>query len=1015
MLKKTVLVHALALAFGGMALTVGVVQPAMAQSNASGSVFGKVSAGSGDTVVLKNNGTNASRSTAVDATGNFRVTSMPIGTYTVTLMKGGQAVGTTQVEVLAGLGAEAAFAGSSVQTVQVTARRARIDVSSSVNGATFTARELDKLPIGRSVDSIIQLAPNTTRSDPSYGAGASFAGGAATENAYYINGMTVTNPLTGLGAMELPFGAIAQAQVLTGGYGVEFGRSIGGVVNITTKSGTNTWEAGAYASIAPASTRAKYRDQYYANTGAFPDTDNTLYLRRSQNELTQKQYSAYVGGPLIKDTLFGFVSLEQSKNDEHRVVGATNSTTLGTSGWRDAQTKNNRYYGKLDWNINDNHRLEFTTIGDLPQSDFAYRSYNYATGAVGATVNSANHQEFGPAQYNGGKLNSLRYVGNITDNLTINGLYGKVKSEHIYQPTGYDPTLAQVSAATANRYPGFNYVAGQKTTGTIPLSGSSDEVESKRLDLEYKMGAHTLRGGLDNNKIVTKDAGVGYAGGSLWQYQKTTNVTTPLVVSGGVLPAPLNTYGGIAAEGYYVRNIVYQTYSNAFAGQDAQYLEDRWQATKDLLVTFGVRREGFYNANQNGDKYIEMKNQWLPRLNASWDVNGDSSFKVYGSAGRYTVPIPSSVALRGANGSIYTFQYFTYTGTDANGLPTGTTQLTQPVSNNNEYGQAKDPKTVAAQGMKPAYQDEITLGFDRQLTPDYTFGVMFTYRKLRSTLDDTCDPRPFDAYAARNNIDTSNYAGFGCATFNPGEDNNFLVDYAGNGTYTNVHLSKADLGFDKPTRSYAALDFTLEHPYRNGWWARVTYTLSRNKGNTEGQTLSDTSTAQADVAATQTWDYPEQMIGANGLLPNDRTHQIKAFGFYDITPEWTVGGNLLLASGRPRSCFGTDPLHRGGDYSSAAHYCFGDIAENNVLSPRGSLGRLGWEKTMDLNLVYKPKFVQGLALRMDIYNVFNSQTVTKVDEEYNSDSARVATYELPTYFTAPRSMRFSAEYNYKFK
>ncbi|RYE70282.1 MAG: TonB-dependent receptor [Oxalobacteraceae bacterium] len=1016
MLKKSVLVHALALAFGGIALTVGVVQPAMAQSNAAGSVYGKIGAGSGDTVVLKNNGTNATRTSTVDAGGSFRVTSLPIGTYTVTLTKGGNTVGTTQVEVLAGQGVEAAFAGATggVQTVQVSARRSRIDVSSSANGATFTARELEKLPIGRSVDAIIQLAPNTTRSDPSYGGGASFAGGAATENAYYINGMVVTNPLTGLGASELPFGAIAQAQVLTGGYGAEFGRSIGGVVNLTTKSGTNNWEVGGFASITPSKTRAKYRDQYYANTGAFPDTDNSLYLKRSDNEVSQKQVSAYAGGPLIKDTLFGFVALEQTKGDSHQVVGATNSTTLGTSGWRDAETDTKRYYGKLDWNINDNHRLEFTSIGDLPQSDYSYRSYNYATGAVGSTVNSSIHQEFGPAQSNGGKLNSLRYVGNITDDLTINALYGKMKSDHIYEPTGYDATLPQVSAAANNRYPGFNYVSGQKVTGTIPLSGSSDELISKRLDLEYKLGAHTLRAGLDNNKIVTQDAGVGYAGGSLWQYQKTTNVTRPLTVSGGVLPAALNTYGGIAAQGYYVRNIVYQTYSNAFAGQDAQYLEDRWQVNKDVLVTAGVRREGFYNANQDGTKYIEMKNQILPRLNASWDVNGDGSVKVYGSAGRYTVPIPSSVALRGANGSLYTYQYYTYTGTDANGLPTGTRQLTQPVSSNNEYGQAKDPKTVAAQDMKPSYQDEVTLGLETQLNRDFNFGAKFTYRKLRSTIDDTCDSRPFDAYAVRNNINTANYAGFGCATFNPGEDNDFLVDYAGNGTYTKVHLTKADLGFDKPKRTYEALDFFLEHPYRNGWWARINYTLSRNRGNTEGQTLSDTAVGQSEVAATQTWDYPEMMIGAYGLLPNDRTHQIKAFGFYDLTPELTIGGNLLLSSGRPRSCFGTDPLGRGGNYGSAAHYCFGDTAETNVLSPRSSLGRLGWEKTVDMNLVYKPPFVSGLALRVDVFNLFNSQTVQKVNEAYNGDTERVATYEMPTYFTAPRSMRFSAEYNHRF-
>jgi outer membrane receptor protein involved in Fe transport len=1016
MLKKTVLVHALALAFGGMALTVGVVQPAMAQSNAAGSVFGKVAAGSGDTVVLKNNGTNATRTTTVDATGNFRVTSMPIGTYTVTLMKGGNTVGTSQVEVLAGQGVEAAFVTGAVQTVQVSGRRTRIDVSSSVNGATFTARELEKLPIGRNVDSIIQLAPNTTRGDPTYAAGASFGGGAASENAYYINGMVATNPLTQLGAMELPFGAIAQAQILTGGYGVEFGRSTGGVVNITTKSGTNTWEAGAMASITPSSTRAKYRDIYYSNTGVLPKTDNTLYLDRHDNEVEQKQYSAYVGGPLIKDTLFGFIALEQTKLDSHQVVGSSASTSLASNGWRDGETTTKRYFGKFDWNINDNHRLEFTAIGDLPETDYQYRAYSYATHTPGSTVKSSIHQEFGPANPNGGTLQSLRYVGNITDNFTVNALVGRMRDEHIYQPTGYDPTLLQVSASPETRIPGFNYTSGQTVSGTVPLSGSSDRMLSKRLDLEYKLGQHTLRAGLDNNSMTTIGGGEAYAGGGYWLYgiNPTPDQISP--VSGGNLPV-MTGYGGYAAQGYYVDKSIYSTISNAFAGQDAQYVEDRWQATKDVLVTVGVRREGFYNANQDGTKYIEMKNQWAPRANVAWDVNGDASFKVFGSIGRYTIQIPTLVALRGANGSLYTDQFFAYTGTDANGQPTGLTPLTGVLSGNNEYGQAKDPKTVAAQNMKPAYQDEFTVGMERAWSQNLNFGAKFTYRKLKSTIDDLCDARPFEAYAARNGINTDNWGGFSCATFNPGTDNDFLVDYAGNGSYTKVHLTAAELGFDKPKRTYAAIDLFAEHPYRNGWYARVNYTLSRNKGNTEGQTLSDTSTAQGDVAATQTWDYPELMVGADGLLPNDRTHQIKAFGFYDLTPEVTVGGNLLLASGRPRSCSGTNPNTIGTDYNyqSASHYCFGTTGAQNVLSPRGTVGRLPWEKTLDLNVVYHPHFLQGLQLRADVYNVFNSQTVQKVYERYNTSNARYALYETPIAYTAPRSMKFTVQYDYKFK
>lgn len=1027
MLRNTVLVRALQLAFATGAITVAMTPTAMAQSNASGVAYGKVAAGTADTVTLRNNGTNATRTSALDANGNFRVSSLPIGTYTVTLTKGGATVGTTQIEVLAGQGVEAEFAGvaaaGGAQTVQVTGRRNRIDVSTSNNGATFTARELEKLPTGRSVESIVQLAPNTTRSDPSYPAGASFGGGAASENAYYINGMVATNALTQLGAMELPFGAIAQAQVLTGGFGAEFGRSTGGVVNITTKSGTNTWEVGGLASITPKSTRASYRDQYYANTGALPRTDGTLYLRRGDNELTQKQYSAWAGGPLIKDTLFGFVALEQTESEQRLVNGTTASTTLGTNGYREADTTTKRYMAKVDWNINDSHRLEFTSIGDLPETDLRYRSYNYTTREVGSTVNSAIHQEHGPINPNGGKLNSLRYIGNITDDLTINLLYGKTKSEHIYLPTGYDPTILQVSASPENRAPGISYVGGQRISGNIPLSGSTDEMTSKRLDLEYKIGNHTIRAGLDNNKAVSRGAGEANAGGGIWTYNRSVDangnpqVTQPFGADGPDIPA-LAPFGGLAAQGYYVTRSIYSTISNAYAGQDAQYLEDRWQATKDLLVTVGVRREGFYNANQDNVKYIEMKNQIAPRVNVAWDVNGDSSFKVFGSAGRYTVPIPTLVALRGANGSLYTFQHFAYTGTDANGQPTGLTQLTGIGSNNNELGQAKNPATVAAQDMKPAFQDEITLGMERQLTPDYVFGAKFTYRKLRSTIDDTCDGRPFVRYAERNNIDASDYH-FGCASFNPGEANDFYVDYGNNGNLTAVHLTKEDLGFDKPVRTYAALDFRLEHPYRNGWYAAVNYTLARNRGNTEGQTLSDTATAQGDVAATQTWDYPELMVGADGLLPNDRKHQLKAYGFVDVTKEVVVGANLLLASGRPRSCSGTNPITNapdwdGENYQSAARYCFGATGDQNVLVPRGTLGRLPWEKTLDLNVVYRPAMLEGLALRVDVYNVFNDQSVQKVNERYNTNNSRYALYETPTYFTAPRAAKFSIEYNKRF-
>ena len=273
MLRKTVLIRALSLAFSVAAVGT-IALPAMAQSNVVGSIFGTATPGA--TVVLKNLGTNQTRTVTADPAGKFNASGMAIGAWQVTT--GGK---TATVEVIAGQGAEAVLdVQAAVQSVQISGRRSRIDVSNATNGAVFTARELSKLPIARNVDAIIQLAPNTTKGDPTYAAGASFAGGGVSENAYYINGFPVTNPLTQLGASELPFGAIAQASVLVGGFGPEFGRSVGGVVNIVGKSGSNTWEAGGMASISPSRLRSTYKDRYYSTTGVNPATDGTLRIRR---------------------------------------------------------------------------------------------------------------------------------------------------------------------------------------------------------------------------------------------------------------------------------------------------------------------------------------------------------------------------------------------------------------------------------------------------------------------------------------------------------------------------------------------------------------------------------------------------------------------------------------------------------------------------------------------------------------------------------------------------------------
>jgi hypothetical protein len=132
----------------------------------------------------------------------------------------------------------------------------------------------------------------------------------------------------------------------------------------------------------------------------------------------------------------------------------------------------------------------------------------------------------------------LKYTGNLTSDLTLTTVFGQLKSPHTNTYDGYDvynpaTAILQVASTPATRAPGLNYVSNQPITGNILPKDSEDKVKSFRLDLEYKLGAHTIRVGGDRNKLESV-AGFFRAGGSSWTFQRQLNptVAAPLVGSG---------------------------------------------------------------------------------------------------------------------------------------------------------------------------------------------------------------------------------------------------------------------------------------------------------------------------------------------------------------------------------------------------------------------------------------------------------------------------------------------------
>ncbi|HVR82293.1 MAG TPA: TonB-dependent receptor [Luteimonas sp.] len=988
-----------------LALSVCFMPGVQAQSNATGTIFG--SGQPGATVVVESLDTGVTRQISVDSSGRYRATALPIGRYKVTLQRDGQALATQEdVSVLLGTGSEVSFGSdNAVQTlgsVQVTASRMPlIDVSATDTRTVFTAEQLANIPVARNITAVALLTPGVVASDSRYDGrtsnAVSFGGSAASENAIYINGYAVTNPLTNLGSTTLPFDGISQFQSITGGYGAEFGRATGGVINILTKRGTNDFHFGTQASWAPKGLRATQKSIYYPNNGT--SSDGQLYQNLREREVNEVTYGVYASGPIVKDRLFFYASGETTDRSI-QTVGVRNA--IADVNFRDLTFQIPRYLAKVDWNITDNHLLEFTAIGDKSIDDERYFRYDYADLTHGQTQNGGWHYE------DGGNLHIGKYTGYFGENVTLTALYGKQDQVHLAIPFAYDPS--QVNVQRSNEFP-FD-LPNLQNYPSLPRPDAADHTKGGRLDLEWRLGDHTLRAGYDRQDS-TSTAGQATSGpGYRWLYDITGTPNEPIASSGGAR--------GPGGDGTYVIKTNFTNGGTFNVQQAAQYIEDRWQISDRWLLSLGLRNEQFTNYNADHLVYASQRHQLAPRIGASWDVNGDSSLKVFGNVGRYHLAMPNNVALRGAAASLFTSEYFAYTGIDpVTGVPTGLTPLGDgPYSANNEYGQAKDPRSVAATDLRSHYQDEAVFGFEKLLASNMTFGARFVYRNLRSAIDDMCDPRAAIAWGLRNGYDqaTSDALGFSlqqCRLFNPGEANTFLLD-DGTGNLITVPLTADELGFPKLKRKYLGLDMFLERPFDGTWYGKIDYTLSKNYGNAEGQLNSDVG--QQDVSQTLIWDHPELMQYSNGYLPNDRRHYVKAFGFYQVTPEWRFSGTLVAASGRPKNCFGflvggSQDFYDNIDYGPYYHYCNGEPA------PRGTAGRLPPLLRLDLGVAYAPAFLDhNLKLAVDVFNVFNRQSVQNVYELHDTGSAEhpgtLKRFGQPISYSDPRSIRFLLRYDY---
>lgn len=236
-------------------LGLGLASLGVIAQQTTGSIYGQVPAAAGETITVSN-AAGVNRTVAVDQNGRYTVSSLPVNSsYTVNLQRDGKVLSSrSNVNLLVGSGTEVSFndatGAKQLDTVTVSASAMPpIDVKGVDSRTVITSEQLQRLPLARTAEAIALLAPGANQGSGYFqgqngNALVSFGGSSVTENAYYINGFNTTDPLNGLGGTGLPYGAIDQEQVLTGGYDAAYGRSDGGVINLVGKSGTNEWHFG---------------------------------------------------------------------------------------------------------------------------------------------------------------------------------------------------------------------------------------------------------------------------------------------------------------------------------------------------------------------------------------------------------------------------------------------------------------------------------------------------------------------------------------------------------------------------------------------------------------------------------------------------------------------------------------------------------------------------------------------------------------------------------------------------
>lgn len=632
----------------------------------------------------------------VDENGSFQFIGLHPGGYTLKADLPGF-VSQERLRVKVPLGGAAVLSIEMPQStfeseIEVVAETPIVDPTQSNTEQIFDSRYLQLATVGsvnRAYQGVLRQAAGVAGGD-----NPNVFGSTLSDNAFFIDGQDTTDPVTATWGSIFNFDSIAEIELQTSGFEAQYGRAIGGLVNVVTRSGGNRF-SGTFDLRLRSSSFQESGDRYDADT-----LDSSFY-----------DVAATLGGPLVRDRLWFFVASELVNSEETPAASPTTRSFEGIN-----------YNAKITWQATSSWRL-FARFAGSP-----------------AEIDNDNASQFvraeaGSFQSQGTDLYAVEVYALLSDSLVWKTVVGAFRSTlDVYPMSGDLETPSHFDFSTGAL--GENYDNQQYT------ERDRDDVTTDLTWFTDLAGAHELKLGLQ------------YSGTGLRSTNCSTGTSGGACEPGSIGYAYWDLGPG---QPYFLLERTTAGAQDFEGTLWTSYLQDDWRAVTNLSLKVGVRYDSVSYDNNIGTRVADMS-RVQPRLGAAWDISGDAKNVLRGSWGRFLSPSSLTLpgVLRARNEPHARWSSCSTLGRDL-GVTSreecaelagafGWEHRDDDPDDFDPWGWLLPPSGVTGVGgtrvqadLKSSYADTLSLSYEREIGRRASVELSYVDKATRSLFEDTCE------------------------------------------------------------------------------------------------------------------------------------------------------------------------------------------------------------------------------------------------------------------------------------